>query len=322
MEAPGAPGQPPAIEASAAPVADAPRTERSGRRGARRDAGRSAPAAEGPRTVGRLIADALRSAGVRYAFTVPGESFLGLLDALGDAGIRVVATRHEGGAAFMAEAHGQLTGRPAVCLGTRGVGAANLAIGIHTARQDSTPMFAIIGQVENAHRGHEAFQEIEPVATIGGLAKWAAEPSEPADVAPAMSEAIRQALGGRPGPVLLSFAEDLLDQPAPDDARVDAGRPGPARPTDEDLRAVIELLASAERPVILGRRRHPARPHVDRAAASSRNCCRSRSSPPGAEPMSSRTSIRSISGWRVSVQPRRSASASPPPMRCSSSAAA
>ena len=246
MEAPGAPGQPPAIEASAAAVADAPTEAGPGA-----EAPAEAPAAQGPRTVGRLVADALRSAGVRYAFTVPGESFLGLLDALGDAGIRVVATRHEGGAAFMAEAHGQLTGRPAVCLGTRGVGAANLAIGIHTARQDSTPMFAIIGQVENAHRGHEAFQEIDQVATIGGLAKWAAEPSQPADVAPAMSEAIRQALGGRPGPVLLSFAEDLLDQPAPDDARVDAGRPGQTRPTDEDLRAVIELLASAERPVIL-----------------------------------------------------------------------
>ena len=125
----------------------------------------------GPRTVGRLVADALRAAGVRYAFTVPGESFLGLLDALGDAGIRVVATRHEGGAAFMAEAHGQLTGRPAACIGTRAVGAANLAIGIHTARQDSSPMFAIVGQVPRGHRGHEAFQEIDQVATIGGLAK-------------------------------------------------------------------------------------------------------------------------------------------------------
>jgi acetolactate synthase-1/2/3 large subunit len=222
----------------------------------------SDPAAEEPanlppetpdvsRTIGRLIADALRTAGVRYAFTVPGESFLGLLDALGDAGIRVVATRHEGAAAFMAEAHGQLTGRPAACLGTRAVGSANLAIGIHTARQDSTPMFALVGQVELAHRGHEAFQEIDQVATIGGLAKWSAEPREAAEVAPAMAEAIRQALGGRPGPVLLSLAEDLLDQPAPTDARVEGGRPGPARPADTDIGAVIELLASAERPVIL-----------------------------------------------------------------------
>jgi acetolactate synthase I/II/III large subunit len=202
-------------------------------------------------TVGRLIADALRTAGVRYAFTVPGESFLGLLDVLGDAGIRVVATRHEGGAAFMAEAHAQLTGRPAACLATRAVGAANLAIGIHTARQDSAAMFALVGQVERRHRGHEAFQEADLVGTIGGLAKWAAEPAAPEDVASAMGEAIRQALSGRPGPVLLSLAEDLLDLPAPPDAHVDGGRPGPSRPSDDDIRAVIELLASARRPVIL-----------------------------------------------------------------------
>jgi acetolactate synthase-1/2/3 large subunit len=248
----GPPGEPPPtpIEPPTTPVE--PPIEALGAPGVAPEIqAREGPREEAPRTVGRLIADALRTAGVRYAFTVPGESFLGLLDALGDAGIRVVATRHEGGAAFMAEAHGQLTGRPAACLGTRGVGSSNLAIGIHTARQDSTPMFALIGQVARAHRGHEAFQEIDQVATIGGLAKWAAEPREPEDVAPAMSEAIRQALGGRPGPVLLSLAEDLLDEPAPSDARVDGARPGPARPADTEIRAVIELLASAERPVIL-----------------------------------------------------------------------
>ncbi len=92
-----------------------------------------------PRTAGRVIAEALRAAGVTIAFTVPGESFLGLLDGLTAAGIRIVATRHEGGAAFMAEAHGQLTGRPAACLATRAVGAANLAIGIHTARAEFDP---------------------------------------------------------------------------------------------------------------------------------------------------------------------------------------
>ncbi len=188
---------------------------------------------------------------MRYAFTVPGESFLGLLDVLDEAGIRVVATRHEGGAAFMAEAHGQLTGRPALCLGTRAVGAANLAIGIHTARQDSTPMFAIVGQVERAHRGHEAFQEIDQVATIGGLAKWAVEPADVAAVGPALGEAVRQALGGRPGPVLLSLPEDLLDEPAPAEAAVDTSRPAAPRATDDDIRSVIELLAGARRPVIL-----------------------------------------------------------------------
>jgi len=209
------------------------------------------PEPAGPRTVGRLVADALRAAGVRYAFTVPGESFLGLLDGLRDVGIRVIATRHEGGAAFMAEAHGNLTGRPAACLGTRAVGAANLAIGIHTARQDSSPMFALVGQVERLHRGHEAFQEIDQVATIGGLAKWAAEPTEAAEAAAIMGEAVRQVSSGRPGPVMLSFPEDLLDEIVPDDARIAAERSALGRPSDADIRTVIELLASAERPVIL-----------------------------------------------------------------------
>jgi acetolactate synthase-1/2/3 large subunit len=205
----------------------------------------------GPRTVGRFIADALRTAGVRYAFTVPGESFLGLLDAFEGAGIRVVATRHEGAASFMADAHGQLTGRPAVCLGTRAVGGSNMAIGIHSAKQNSTPMFAIVGQVERHLLGREAFQEIDQVGTLGGIAKWAAEPRTAADVVASMTEAIRQAVGGRPGPVLLSLPEDLLDEPMPDDARVDSGRPTLPRASDEQVRAVIELLASARRPAIL-----------------------------------------------------------------------
>lgn len=204
-----------------------------------------------PRTVGRAIADALRAAGVRLAFTVPGESFLGLLDALGDAGIRVVTARHEGGAAFMAEAHGQLTGRPAAALATRAVGASNLAIGIHTARQDSAPMFALIGQVESAHRGHEAFQETDLVATIGGLAVFAAEPTSVEAVGTAVGEAIHHALDGRPGPVLLSLPEDLLDLPWPAEARIEPPRRGPGRAGDDDIRATIELLASARRPVIV-----------------------------------------------------------------------
>ena len=211
----------------------------------------SEPIDTGPRTVGRLVADALRTAGVRYAFTVPGESFLGLLDGLHGAGIRVIATRHEGGAAFMAEAHGNLTGRPAACIGTRAVGASNLAIGIHTARQDSSPMFALVGQVERSHRGHEAFQEIDQVGTIGGLAKWAAEPADAADVPGVLAEALRQVASGRPGPVLLSLPEDLLDELVPSDMRIAPERPTAASTHDADIRQVLELLASAERPVIL-----------------------------------------------------------------------
>ncbi|MEA2546485.1 MAG: acetolactate synthase large subunit, partial [Chloroflexota bacterium] len=204
-----------------------------------------------PRTVGRFVADALRAAGVRVAFTVPGESFLGLLEGLQAAGIRVVATRHEGGAAFMAEAHGQLTGRPAAAIGTRAVGAANLAIGIHTARQDSSPMFALVGQVERAFAGREAFQEIDQAATIGGLARHAAEIRDVADVPLALGDAVRAALTGRPGPVLLAIPEDLLDEELPAGTALDTSRPAPSRPEADDVRSVLQFLATAERPVIL-----------------------------------------------------------------------
>jgi len=205
-----------------------------------------------PRTAGRVIAEALRAAGVTIAFTVPGESFLGLLDGLTAAGIRIVATRHEGGAAFMAEAHGQLTGRPAACLATRAVGAANLAIGIHTARADSTPMFALIGGVPRPLRGREAFQEVDLVGSVGRLAKWTVEIDVPSRVEPLIGEAVRHAVAGRPGPVLIAVPEDLLDEhvggapiePAP-------FRPTRVEPEPDDVRAVLQLLAGASRPVIL-----------------------------------------------------------------------
>ncbi|HVM30111.1 MAG TPA: thiamine pyrophosphate-binding protein, partial [Candidatus Limnocylindrales bacterium] len=139
-------------------------------------------------SVGRMLARALAEAGVEWAYTVPGESFLGVLDELPAAGVRVVATRHEGGAAFMAEATAQLTGRPAACLATRAVGAANLAIGIHTARQNSTPIVALVGQVQRSFRGREAFQEVDQPGTFGRLAKWSAELDDPATAAGVVGE--------------------------------------------------------------------------------------------------------------------------------------
>jgi acetolactate synthase I/II/III large subunit len=182
------------------------------------------------RSVGRFIADALRAVGVRYAFTVPGESFLGLIEGLDAAGIRIVATRHESAAAFMAEAHGQLTGRPAIAMGTRAVGAANLAIGIHTARQDSSPMFVLVGQVERPFSGREAFQEVDQEATFGGLAIHAAEIRDARDVPAAIGDAIRAALTGRPGPSLLSLPEDLLDASRTRFARFSSSSPAPSGP--------------------------------------------------------------------------------------------
>ena len=209
-----------------------------------------APAAA--RTAGRFIADALHAAGVRIAFTVPGESFLGLLDALGEAGIRVVTTRHEGGAAFMAEAYGQLTGRAAAVLATRAVGAANLSIGMHAARADSAPMFAMVGQVARRFRGREAFQEIDLAATVGRLGVYAVELDDLERVPGAMADASRHALGGRPGPVLVSMPEDLLDETMPSSATVaHVARNRPADPDPDVVRASLRRLAAAERPLIL-----------------------------------------------------------------------
>jgi acetolactate synthase-1/2/3 large subunit len=268
-EAAAAPEAAPAPEATAAPPAPAASdvaapTADTFAEPATLSAAAPAPVAPAPeavvppqppvpaRTAGRFVADALHSAGVRVAFTVPGESFLGLLEALGPAGIRVVATRHEGGAAFMAEAYGQLTGRPAAALGTRAVGAANLAIGIHTAKADSTPMFALLGQVPRVVRGREGFQEVDLAGSIGRLATHAAEVDDPARLPAAMAEATRQALGGRPGPVLLAFPEDVLDEQMPDGAEVaHVVRSRPADPDPDVVRTAIRRLSAGRRPLII-----------------------------------------------------------------------
>ena len=175
-------------------------------------------------TAGRALVGALVQGGVRHAFTVPGESFLGVLDALHDAPIRTIATRHEGGAAFMAEGYGQLTGRPAVCLATRAVGAANLAIGLHTATANSTPLLAVIGQVPRAFRGRESFQEVDQVATFGRLCKAAVEVDDPDRLAAETARLLAVSRSGRPGPVLLAVPEDVVEAEAPA-AAADAAPP-------------------------------------------------------------------------------------------------
>ncbi len=204
-----------------------------------------------PTTVAELVAATLRAAGVRLAFTVPGESFLPVLDALHAAGIRVVATRHEGAAAMAAEAYGQLTGRPAACLGTRAVGAANLAIGVHTATADSTPLFVLVGDIHSSIRGREAFQEVDLVESVGRLAKWAGRLEDAETAAATLEAAARAVLEGRPGPALLAMPEDVLDLPLPEGTRAPVVRPHPEAPSPSDVRAVLHALAGAERPVIL-----------------------------------------------------------------------
>lgn len=204
-------------------------------------------------TVGAALAEALARSGVKIAFTVPGESLLGLLDGLAANRVRIVTTRHEGAASFMAEAVAQLTGRPTLVLAGRAPGAANLTIGLHAAQADSAPVVAIVGQVRREVQGREAFQEMDLVRTFESLVKWAGEAREPGDVVALGERAVATATNGRPGPVLLSIPEDLLDVALPDGQ---APRPAthPEHQLDPDptlVRKVLHLLLDARRPLIL-----------------------------------------------------------------------
>lgn len=192
----------------------------------------------------------LEDRGVRYAFGVPGESFLGLLDALSTSSIQLISTRHEGGAAFMADAAAKLTGQPAICMGTRGVGTANLAIGIHTAQQDSTPMIAMVGQVETPFRHREALQETALDQMLGPITKWAVEPPTGTTLPRITADAYRVATSGRPGPVAIALRGDILDEVI-EQQDFPTTVPPTADPPPESIDAAITLLNSAARPLII-----------------------------------------------------------------------
>ena len=146
--------------------------------------------AAGPRSGGRIVVDQLVANGIDAAFCVPGESFLAVLDALYEAPVRLLTCRHEAAAANMAVAYGKLTGRPGVCLVTRGPGATQASVGVHTAAQDSAPMLLLVGQVGRGHRGREAFQELDVPAVFGPMAKWAAEAHDPARLPELLAHAV------------------------------------------------------------------------------------------------------------------------------------
>ncbi len=203
------------------------------------------------RSGGRVLVDALRIHGVDLAFCVPGESFLDVLDALHDcADIRLVTCRHEGGAALMAEAHGKLTGRPGVCFVTRGPGATNASIGVHTAYQDSTPLVLFVGQVERGFAGREAFQEIDARRMFDGMTKWAAQIDDARRIPELVGRAFRLAVSGRPGPVVLALPEDMLcDRVAVADTAPSTAVQ--AHPGARDLARLRALLENAQRPLML-----------------------------------------------------------------------
>ena len=205
---------------------------------------------------GHLLVDCLIAQGVTHAFGVPGESYLAVLDGLHERqdAIRFITCRQEGGAAYMAEAHGKLTGRPGVCMVTRGPGATNASIGVHTAFQDSTPMVLLVGDVESRCRDREAFQEVDYQAFFGPSTRGFAKRVERIDDADRIPEyvarAFATAMNGRPGPVVLVLPEDMLTRmtAAQPLARVAAVQ---AWSDPSALRTLREMLLKSERPFVI-----------------------------------------------------------------------
>jgi acetolactate synthase-1/2/3 large subunit len=202
------------------------------------------------RTGGQILVDQLVAQGADLAFGVPGESYLAVLDALYDAPMRLIATRHEAGAANMAEAYGKLTGRPGICLVTRGPGATHASVGVHTAFQDSTPMLLLVGQVARGTIGREGFQELDYRQVFGSMAKWATQVDDAARLPEVLARAYSVACSGRPGPVVVALPEDVLSQRAdvPDAPVVQVPV---AAPGARELAALTELLEGARRPLII-----------------------------------------------------------------------
>ena len=205
-----------------------------------------------PRTGAQILVDQLLIHGVETAYCVPGESYLAVLDALYDTReqIRLIVCRQEGGAAYMADACGKLTGRPGICFVTRGPGATNASVGVHTAYQDSTPMILFIGQVARPFLERGAFQELDFERMYGQMAKWVVRIDDPGRIPELLARAFTLATSGRPGPVVIALPEDMLREEA---AAVDAApyKTVQASPGAAEMARLREMLAAAERPMML-----------------------------------------------------------------------
>ena len=204
------------------------------------------------RSGGKILVDGLRGHGVDMAFCVPGESYLAVLDAMYDVReqLKLIVCRQEGGASFMAEAYGKLTGRPGICFVTRGPGATNASIGVHTAYQDSSPMILFIGQVPGDFVEREAFQEIDYRRMFGEMTKWVAQIDRTDRIPEYLSHAFHLATSGRPGPVVLALPEDMLvaEADVADAPRYKAIYSYPGLGQLDQLR---EMLKEAQRPFML-----------------------------------------------------------------------
>ena len=203
------------------------------------------------RTGGQILVEQLKIQGCERIFTVPGESFLAVLDALHDAPeIETIVCRQEGGVSYMADADGKMTGKPGVAFVTRGPGATNASAGVHVAFQDSTPMILFVGDLDRADRDREGFQEIDMAAFFGPVAKWAARIDDARRIPEYVARAYRVATAGRPGPVVLALPEDMLRDQV-DTADRPKIAPIAQPPCAGAIGAMFDLLRDATNPVAI-----------------------------------------------------------------------
>ena len=204
------------------------------------------------RTGGQILVDCLRLHGVDTVFCVPGESYLATLDAFHDVQdkIDLVVCRQEGGVTNMADAWGKMTGKPGIAFVTRGPGATNASVGIHTAHQDSTPLILFVGQIARDMAEREAFQEVDYRRMFGEMTKWVAQIDSAARIPEMVSRAFHVATSGRPGPVVLALPEDMQTERA-DTEDGQLYRSAQANPGATDMDKFRDMLASAKKPMVL-----------------------------------------------------------------------
>ncbi|MEO9822988.1 MAG: thiamine pyrophosphate-binding protein [Paracoccaceae bacterium] len=202
---------------------------------------------------GRLLVECLRTLGARHGFGVPGESYLSVLDGLHDTkgALDFVLCRNEGGAGFMAAAYGKLTGTPGLAFVTRGPGATNASIGIHTAMQDSAPMILFVGQIDSHTRDREMFQEVDYRAFFGPIAKWVTEIDSVERIPELVSRAWLTATSGRPGPVVVALPENVISAPTDLPGLSHSVHIPEPVVSGAALAEVKAALADAEKPVVL-----------------------------------------------------------------------
>ncbi|MGH7212716.1 MAG: thiamine pyrophosphate-binding protein, partial [Acetobacteraceae bacterium] len=206
----------------------------------------------GARMGGRILADALVAQGIDHAFSVPGESFLGVLDGLYDVRekLKLVTCRFEAGAVNMAEAYGKLRGRPAAAFVTRGPGASHGAVGVHTAMQDSTPLLLFVGQIPLGDAGRDAFQEVDYRRMFSPLAKWVTQIDQANRIPEIVAHAVDVATSGRPGPVVVALSEEMQGDMA-DVAEVARANVMGAYPDPAAMAELRAMMARARKPLAI-----------------------------------------------------------------------